>query len=152
MEPFLNMLGFTATKSRKRSDRSDRLFFGNVFLKYQIRILVVFLIITIITMFFTIFSTFINSKNQKFLEKQDNVIVKKIEFHPEISTKRRMHSGNGALVPQCSHFGTYWEIVVESKIDGKPILVSASYNLEKKPNFQAGDKISVRGKELKKVK
>lgn len=136
------MLGFTATKSRKRFDRSDRLFFGNVFLKYQIRILVVFLIITIITMFFTIFSTFINSKNQKFLEKQDNVIVKKIEFHPEISTKRRMHSG----------IGTYWEIVVESKVDGKPILVSASYNLEKKPNFQAGDKISVRGKELKKVK
>lgn len=104
------------------------------------------------TIFFTIFSTFINSKNQKFLERQDNVIVKKIEFHPEISTKRRMHSGNGVLIPQCSHFGAYWEIVVESKIDGKPISVSASYSLEEQPNFQAGDKISVKGKELKRMK
>lgn len=136
------MLGFTATKSRKRSDRSDRLFFGNVYIKYLIRILVVFLVITIITIFFTIFSTFINSKNQKFLEKQDNVIVKKIEFHPERSTTIMMNNGNGA----------YWEIVVESKIEGNSISVSASYSLEEQPNFQAGDKISVNVKELKKVK
>lgn len=119
--------------------------FEDMFLKILMWVLLLLLGITI---FFAIYTVVTNSKNQKILEHQDNVIVKEIEFHPERSTTIMVNNGNGVMVPQYQHSGAYWEIVAEAEINGE--LISASYRLEEKPDFHVGDKLSVKGKELRK--
>ncbi|EGO2715352.1 hypothetical protein IET03_002080 [Enterococcus faecalis] len=120
--------------------------FEDVFLKILMWVLLLLLGITI---FFAIYTVVTNGKNQRILEHQDNVIVKEIDFHPERSTTTMVNTGNGVMVPQYQHSGAYWEIVTEAEIDGQ--LISASYSLEEKPSFHVGDKLSVKGKELRKI-
>ncbi|WP_239645301.1 hypothetical protein [Enterococcus faecalis] len=109
----------------------------------------VLLLLLGITIFFAMYTVVTNGKNQRILEHQDNVIVKEIDFHPERSTTTMVNTGNGVMVPQYQHSGAYWEIVAEAEIDGQ--LISASYSLEEKPSFHVGDKLSVKGKELRKI-
>ncbi|EMW5434665.1 hypothetical protein AAFB08_002610 [Enterococcus faecalis] len=120
--------------------------FEDVFLKILMWVLLLLLGITI---FFAIYTVVTNGKNQRILEHQDNVIVKEIDFHPERSTTTMVNTGNGVMVPQYQRSGAYWEIVAEAEIDGQ--LISASYSLEEKPSFHVGDKLSVKGKELRKI-
>ncbi|EPE2450277.1 hypothetical protein ACSHCD_002480 [Enterococcus faecalis] len=120
--------------------------FEDVCLKILMWILLLLLGITI---FFAIYTVVTNGKNQRILEHQNNVIVKEIEFHPEKSTTIMVNTGNGVMVPQYQHYGAYWEIVAEAEIDDQ--LISASYSLEEKPSFHVGDKLSVKGKELRKI-
>ncbi|KAJ85605.1 hypothetical protein P791_1204 [Enterococcus faecalis NY9] len=120
--------------------------FEDVFLKILMWVLLLLLGITI---FFAMYTVVTNGKNQRILEHQDNVIVKEIDFHPERSTTTMVNTGNGVMVPQYQHSGAYWEIVAEAEIDGQ--LISASYSLEEKPSFHVGDKLSVKGKELRKI-
>ncbi|MEB7792064.1 hypothetical protein [Enterococcus faecalis] len=112
-------------------------------------LMLVLLAILGITVFFAIFTVIMNSKNQRILEQQNNVIVKEIEFHSERSTTLMVNNGNGVMVPQYQHYGAYWEIVAEADVEGE--LISASYSLEEKPDFHVGDKLSVKGKELRKI-
>lgn len=120
--------------------------FEDVCLKILMWILLLLLGITI---FFAIYTVVTNGKNQRILEHQNNVIVKEIEFHPEKSTTIMVNTRNGVMVPQYQHYGAYWEIVAEAEINGE--LISASYRLEEKPDFHVGDKLSVKGKELRKI-